>query len=171
MRKKGGMKHRGGGGGRRYHGGGGGGGGRNDHQNIARQKHHAMQMREKYSNMARDAQINGDRSDVEYYLQHVDHYSRVLADIAVIEAERQAQFRDSQPQPSQPQDGGDNGSQGSNDAPDDNQAGGQSSQPRMTRRHHHGGGQQQQGNTNAESADPNANKTEIPLPGSILPAI
>ncbi|MEJ0009413.1 MAG: DUF4167 domain-containing protein [Alphaproteobacteria bacterium] len=70
-----------GGGGRRYHGGGGGGhgGGRNDGQNLARSKHHAIQMREKYNSMARDAQMGGDRSDVEYYLQHVDHYTRVLA--------------------------------------------------------------------------------------------
>jgi hypothetical protein len=62
----------------------------NDQQNLARQKHHATQMREKYQNMARDAQTNGERSDAEYYLQHADHYIRVLAHIAGIEAERQA---------------------------------------------------------------------------------
>ena len=82
MRKKNNSRHRHS---NRRHGGRG-----NEQQNLARQKHHATQMREKYQNMARDAQTNGDRSDVEYYLQHADHYIRVLAHIAGIEAERQA---------------------------------------------------------------------------------
>ena len=90
-------KNRQGGGGRRYGNSGGGGhraSGGNDGQNLQRQKHHATQMREKYSNMAREAQNNGDRVDVEYYLQHVDHYTRVLTDIAAIEAERFAHQRE-----------------------------------------------------------------------------
>ncbi len=80
--------------GRRFSGHRGGGnnrGGQNDGQNIARQKHHATQMREKFSNLAKDAQMNGDPVDMEYYLQHVDHYQRVLAEIAVIEGERFAE--------------------------------------------------------------------------------
>ena len=88
-------KHRSGGGGngpRRYNnnssGGGGNRSGANDSQNIQRQKHHATQQLGKYSDMARNAQINGDRVDVEYYLQHVDHYTRILTDIAGVEAER-----------------------------------------------------------------------------------
>ena len=106
MRKKNNMRRGGGGGGghsghggggRRYHNNSGGGNrGGNDGQNIQRSKHHATQMREKYTNMARDAQNNGDRVDVEYYLQHVDHYNRVLNDIAAIEAERFAQQREQQ---------------------------------------------------------------------------
>ena len=171
---RGNMKHRGGQGGRRYQGGNGGGGNRgNDGQNIARQKHHATQMREKFSNMARDAQNNGDRVDVEYYLQHVDHYTRVLTDIAAIEAERFAHQREQQ-QPSQPQENSDSnegqpadataeaaGSEGGEQAQPTNQ-------PRMTRQHHRRPQQQASDNGAAEA---NANTAEIPLPGSILPQI
>lgn len=64
------------------------GGQQNDHQALMRQKKHAQSMREKYENMAKDAQRNGDRVDVEYYLQHVDHYVRVLAEIAELEPQR-----------------------------------------------------------------------------------
>lgn len=92
--KKGGMKHRHGG--RRFNGGGGGNNRQSEHQNIARQKHHASQMRDKFQTLARDAQASGERVDAEYYLQHVDHYMRVLADIAEIEAVRFANQRDQQ---------------------------------------------------------------------------
>lgn len=171
MRKKNNNMRRGGGhgGGRRYHGGGGGGGGgnRNEGQNLARQKHHATQMREKYTNMARDAQNNGDRVDVEYYLQHVDHYNRVLTDIAAIEAERFAAQREQQ----QAQGGGDQPTDQSGDANGGGDATGGSddqpitpgNQPRMTRGPRHQHQPQQQAQT-TESGD-------IPLPGSALPAI
>ena len=183
MRKKNNMRRGGGhgghGGGRRYHnnGQGGGGGNRNnDGQNIQRQKHHATQMREKYTNMARDAQNNGDRVDVEYYLQHVDHYNRVLTDIAAIEAERFAHQREQQ----QPHaEGGDahGGEQGGDDA----QAGGgeqggegdepvhRSNQPRMTRgpRHH----QQQRPQQAAPEAAEASPEGEIPLPGGVIGAV
>ncbi|MFZ4126184.1 MAG: DUF4167 domain-containing protein [Rickettsiales bacterium] len=169
MRKNnngGGMKHRGGG--RRHHNGGNrnnGGGNRSnggDQNNIARQKHHAMQMREKYFNMARDAQSNGDRVDIEYYLQHVDHYVRVLADIAVIEAERYAERQQHAPQPSEAADN--NAPHAETDAaaaPANNAASGGEemdlrNQPRMTRAPR----QQHQQASN-----------EIPLPGSILTEI
>ncbi len=178
-------RHGGGGGQRRYNnnnqggGSGGGGGGRNDHQNLARQKHHAMQMREKFMNHARDAQSNGDRVDVEYYLQHVDHYNRVLADIGVIEAERHEKFREQQQQ-QHPQ-GGDN--QGGDNQGSDNHGGGNDAsagggdeqpiqpgnQPRMTRQPRH---QQQQQNADHNGAQAaNANSEEIPLPGSAITAI
>lgn len=184
----GGQKHRHGGGGggpRRYNNNGGGnnsGGGR-DSQNLARQKHHATQMREKYSNMARDAQINGDRPDVEYYLQHVDHYTRVLTDIGAIEAERQNQQREQQ-QAQQPASGGGNdaGPDGGQNQPQDSQqqAGDSSSdggndepitpgnQPRMTRQPRRQNAPQNDHN-GAQAA--NANTDEIPLPGSIINAI
>lgn len=171
------------GGGRRYNNNSGGGnnrGGGNDHQNIARQKHHATQMREKYMNHARDAQINGDRVDVEYYLQHVDHYNRVLTDIAVIEAERHERFREQQQQNMANQ--GEQTTGEGDAAPTDAHSGGgsdtggeepisQSNQPRMTRhprRHHQQQGQQQHDNGAAAA---NANSEEIPLPGSALTAI
>lgn len=178
-------RHGGGhGGGRRFNNqGGGGGGNRNDGQNLARQKHHATQMREKYMNHARDAQNNGDRVDVEYYLQHVDHYNRVLSDIAVIEAERQEKFREQQQanqqaQGEQPQgeQGGDD-AQGSND--DQNNGGGGAmeepinpgNQPRMTRQpRHHNNPRSQQNDPNGAKAA-NANTEEIPLPGGVIGAV
>lgn len=174
----GGRRHGGGGGNRRFNNGGGGnqGGGNRDHQNIARQKHHATQMREKYMNHARDAQINGDRVDVEYYLQHVDHYNRVLAEIAAIESERQEKFREQQQQQqaqSGEQPGGDDAA-GGDDAEGGNGASeepiSQSNQPRMTRgprpqRHQ----RNEQPDNGAKAA--NANTEEIPLPGSALTAV
>ena len=187
----GGNKHRSGGSGgqRRYgsnggSGGGGNRGGQNDSQNIQRQKHHATQQFGKYSDLARNAQINGDRVDVEYYLQHVDHYTRILADIAAIEAERHAQQRESQVIPGGPndlnaqhaqQDNGHeshgNDQQAHNDVQSGEQqpqqhAGGEQQQPRQRhqRRPH-----QEPSDNGAREA--NANREEIPLPGSILPPI
>ena len=173
-------RHGGGGGQRRYNNQGGGGGNRggNDGQNIARQKHHATQMREKYMNHARDAQNNGDRVDVEYYLQHVDHYNRVLTDIAAIEAERQEKFREQQ-QANQPQ-GGEGGQGGDqNQGGDDAQGGGDAggsmeepinpgNQPRMTRGPRHNPRPQNDPN-GAKAA--NANTEEIPLPGGVIGAV
>jgi hypothetical protein len=37
-------------------------------------------MLEKYKNMARDAQLQGDRVMTEYYLQFADHYFRIVAE-------------------------------------------------------------------------------------------
>ena len=45
-----------------------------------RQRGNAAQLLEKYKNMARDAQLGGDRVQAEYYLQFADHYFRVLGD-------------------------------------------------------------------------------------------
>ena len=62
--------------------GGGGGGGRADSGNRidSRARGNANQLYEKYKNLARDAQMSGDRVNIEYYLQYADHYFRVLAD-------------------------------------------------------------------------------------------
>lgn len=46
----------------------------------SRARGNALQLLEKFKNMARDAQMSGDRVQVEYYLQFADHYFRVLAD-------------------------------------------------------------------------------------------
>ena len=45
-----------------------------------RQRGNAAQLLEKYKNMARDAQLAGDRVQSEYYLQFADHYYRVLGE-------------------------------------------------------------------------------------------
>ena len=62
--------------------GGGGGQGQRDSGNRidSRARGNAAQLLEKYRNMARDAQLSGDRVNTEYYLQFADHYFRVLAD-------------------------------------------------------------------------------------------
>lgn len=67
-----------------------GGGSGNDSQSLARQKKHAMTQKEKYLTMARDAQVNGERVDAEYFYQHVEHYSRTLADIIAKEGPAEA---------------------------------------------------------------------------------
>lgn len=60
----------------------GGGQGQRDSGNRidSRTRGNAAQLLEKYKNMARDAQMQGDRVQTEYYLQFADHYFRVLAD-------------------------------------------------------------------------------------------
>lgn len=45
-----------------------------------RQRGNAAQLLEKYKNMARDAQLSGDRVQSEYFLQFADHYFRVLGE-------------------------------------------------------------------------------------------
>jgi len=45
-----------------------------------RARGNAAQLHEKYKNLARDAQTQGDRVMTEYYLQFADHYFRVLSE-------------------------------------------------------------------------------------------
>jgi hypothetical protein len=70
--------------------GGGGGGGGNTHHNHGNRslesngpdvkiRGTAAQIYEKYSQFARDAQSGGDRVKYENYLQHAEHYYRVMA--------------------------------------------------------------------------------------------
>ncbi len=71
------------GGRRRGRGGGGGGRPPGASQNPGnrqdnRQRGNAAQLLEKYKGLARDAQMQGDRVQTEYYLQYADHYFRVL---------------------------------------------------------------------------------------------
>jgi hypothetical protein len=70
-------------------GGGGGGGNHNNHNHGNRSlesngpdvkiRGTAAQIYEKYSQYARDAQSGGDRVKYENYLQHAEHYYRVMA--------------------------------------------------------------------------------------------
>jgi Domain of unknown function (DUF4167) len=46
----------------------------------SRARGNAPQMLEKYKNLARDAQQQGDRVMTEYYLQFADHYFRIVAE-------------------------------------------------------------------------------------------
>ena len=85
----------GGGGGGQRQGGGGGQSGRDTGNRIdSRARGNASQLYEKYKNLARDAQKQGDRVNIEYYLQFADHYFRVLS-------ETRARFEESQPQAQQ----------------------------------------------------------------------
>ena len=54
-----------------------------------RARGNAAQLLEKYKNLARDAQTQGDRVNAEYYLQFADHYFRVLADNRARQEEQQ----------------------------------------------------------------------------------
>lgn len=70
-------------------GGGGGGGGNHNHNHGNRSlesngpdvkiRGTAAQIYEKYAQFARDAQSGGDRVKYETYLQHAEHYYRVMA--------------------------------------------------------------------------------------------
>jgi Domain of unknown function (DUF4167) len=68
-------------------GGGGGGGGNHNHGNRSLESNGpdvkirgtAAQIYEKYAQYARDAQSGGDRVKYETYLQHAEHYYRVMA--------------------------------------------------------------------------------------------
>lgn len=55
---------------------GGGGGGR---ENNAGKIKSATANRDKYLNLARDAMASGDRVEAENFLQHAEHYYRVLS--------------------------------------------------------------------------------------------
>jgi hypothetical protein len=73
-------RRRGRGGGQQRQGGGGQGQRDSGNRIDSRARGNAAQLLEKYRNMARDAQMSGDRVNTEYYLQFADHYFRVLAD-------------------------------------------------------------------------------------------
>ncbi len=42
------------------------------------QRRHAQNQQAKYQDLARNARQSGDRVETEYYLQHVEHYTRVI---------------------------------------------------------------------------------------------
>ncbi|MGH9592493.1 MAG: DUF4167 domain-containing protein [Bryobacteraceae bacterium] len=76
-----------GGGGHSNGGGGGGGGGNNFNPNRTfdssgpevKIRGSASNVYEKYLQLARDANANGDRVMAESYLQHAEHYYRIMA--------------------------------------------------------------------------------------------
>ena len=72
---------------------GGNRGGENGNRIDNRARGNAPQLLEKYRNLARDAQLAGDRVNTEYYLQFADHYFRVIADNRARQEEQQARFR------------------------------------------------------------------------------
>jgi hypothetical protein len=83
----------------------GGNPGRPDNGNRIdnRARGNAAQLLEKYKNLARDAQMSGDRVNTEYYLQFADHYFRVLSESRSRMEENQAR----RPRDDQDEDGDD----------------------------------------------------------------
>jgi hypothetical protein len=83
-----------------------------------------QQIIEKYQMLARDAQLSNDRVAAENFLQHAEHYTRMLAEamreMAVEQEARQQQYQQSG---GQGQYGGQNG--GQNGGPNGGQTGGQ----------------------------------------------
>jgi hypothetical protein len=68
----------------------------------------ASHVYEKYLQLARDANSSGDRVMAENYLQHAEHYYRILAVAAAQQAQHQAQQaaqNGGQPQPPPPRSG------------------------------------------------------------------
>lgn len=102
-RGRGNNNNNGGGGGGNGGGGGGGGGGQRRqnapmrHQTFdsngpdVRIRGNAWQVFEKYQTLARDAASSGDRVMSENYLQHAEHYFRIIAQIQEAEARQQQQ--------------------------------------------------------------------------------
>lgn len=84
-----------------HNGGGGGGGSNQNHNNPNRSydsngpevkiRGNAATVYEKYLQLARDANTSGDRVMAENYLQHAEHYYRILAAQQVQQAQYQAQ--------------------------------------------------------------------------------
>lgn len=90
-------------GGRRPHSGGNGGGGGNNGGGFNPNRTYdssgpevkirgsASHVYEKYLQLARDANSSGDRIMAENYLQHAEHYYRIMAAAAAQAAQHQAQ--------------------------------------------------------------------------------
>ena len=49
-------------------------------KNAGRNNHNASKLVEKYSDLAREALLNGDKILSENYFQHADHFTRILSD-------------------------------------------------------------------------------------------
>ena len=99
-------------GGRRpQHGGGGGGGNNNSGGGFNPNRTYdssgpeikirgsASHVYEKYLQLARDANSSGDRVMAENYLQHAEHYYRIMAAAAAQQAQYQAQQAAQNPRP------------------------------------------------------------------------
>src|SRR3984957_12600505 len=104
-------------GGGHNNGGGGGGGGFNPNRTFdssgpeVKIRGSAAHVYEKYLQLARDANSSGDRVTAENYLQHAEHYFRIMAaqqaaqnpNRPPLENGQQPQMQASQPHQQQPQ--------------------------------------------------------------------
>ncbi|HEU0094947.1 MAG TPA: DUF4167 domain-containing protein [Rhizomicrobium sp.] len=105
-------QHTGGGNGGGNGGGGNGGGGYNPNRTFdssgpeIKIRGSASHVYEKYLQLARDANSSGDRVMAENYLQHAEHYYRIMAAAAAQQAQYAAQQAAQNPQAVQPQPNG-----------------------------------------------------------------
>ncbi|WP_137112381.1 DUF4167 domain-containing protein [Rhodobacter sp. SY28-1] len=90
-----------------------------------------QQIIEKYQMLARDAQLSNDRVAAENFLQHAEHYTRMLAE-AMKEMAAEQEARQQQYQQNGGQNGNQNGGQGGQGG-QHGQQGGQQGQPRGDR--------------------------------------
>ena len=60
---------------------------------LGRNNHNAPKLIEKYNDLAREASSNGDKILSENYLQHADHFTRVLNERESIRRERFAESK------------------------------------------------------------------------------
>ncbi|MEL7216965.1 MAG: DUF4167 domain-containing protein [Pseudomonadota bacterium] len=88
------------------------GGGNQLNRIDSRARGNAPQLLDKYKKLAQDAQHNGDRVQMEYYLQFADHYHRVIADNKARQEEARAKRAEERGQSGDDsednEDGGDN---------------------------------------------------------------
>ena len=102
-------QHNGGGGGQHNSSNNGGGGGYNPNRTFdssgpeIKIRGSASHVYEKYLQLARDANSGGDRVMAENYLQHAEHYYRIMAAAAAQQAQYAAQQAALNPQQQQPQ--------------------------------------------------------------------
>lgn len=80
-----------------------------------------QQIIEKYQMLARDAQLSGDRVAAENFMQHAEHYLRLLGEAQREMAERQAEHQQRQQQGGQRQDDDEDDDDGSDQADGDTQ--------------------------------------------------
>ena len=98
-------QHNGGGGGQHNSNNNGGGGGYNPNRTFdssgpeIKIRGSASHVYEKYLQLARDANSGGDRVMAENYLQHAEHYYRIMAVAAAQQAQHQAQLAAQNPRP------------------------------------------------------------------------
>lgn len=85
-------------------------GGANSQNRIdSRARGNAPQLLDKYKKLAQDAQHNGDRVQMEYYLQFADHYFRVIADNKARQEEARAKRNEERGQGNDDSDDSDDG--------------------------------------------------------------
>jgi len=110
--RRGGRRPQHGGGNGGGNGGGGNGGGYNPNRTFdssgpeIKIRGSASHVYEKYLQLARDANSSGDRVMAENYLQHAEHYYRIMAAAAAQQAQYAAQQAAQNPQQAQPQPNG-----------------------------------------------------------------